>query len=84
MFRAILERVPFPLTLALAGCNESPDASLCVIYSDDPKPVVFCQNMKTGEAREISLKESHKFYAMSPKDYETVRAWHRKECLTNE
>jgi hypothetical protein len=55
-----------------------------VIYSDDPKPVVFCQNMKTGEAREISLKESHKFYAMSPKDYETVRAWHRKECLTNE
>jgi hypothetical protein len=55
-----------------------------VIYSKDQKPALFCQNMKTGVESEVSLADSHKFYAMSAKDYETVREWHRKECLTNE
>lgn len=82
MWRKILERIPFPI--ALAGCVSQPDASLCVIYSNDPKPVVFCQNMKTGKTSELNLKDAHKFYAMSPKDYETLRAWHRKECVNYE
>ena len=84
MWPKILERVPFPGLLLLLGCRESPDASLCVIYSKDQKPALFCQNMKTGESSEVGLTEAHKFYAMSAKDYETVREWHRKECLTNE
>lgn len=84
MWQKILERVPFPGLLLLLGCRESPDASLCVIYSKDQKPALFCQNMKTGVESEVSLADSHKFYAMSAKDYETVREWHRKECLTNE
>lgn len=82
MWRKILERVPFPFLL-LIGCQENPDASLCVIYSKE-KPVLFCNNMKTGAESEVSLADAHKFYAMSAKDYEAVRAWHRKECLNNE
>ena len=84
MWQKILERVPFPGLLLLLGCRESPDASLCVIYSEGPKPVLFCQNMKTGATSEVSLKDAHKFYSMSAKDYEALREWHRKECLTNE
>lgn len=82
MWRAILERVPFPIMLS--GCISQPDASLCVIYSEGPKPSVFCQNLKTGSTSEMSLKEAHKFYAMSANDYESVRAWHQKECMKNE
>jgi hypothetical protein len=72
--------VPFPLLLSLSGCIEAPDASLCVVYSADPNPAVFCQNMKTGATKEITLKDAHKYYAMSLADYQAVRDFHMKEC----
>ena len=84
MWPRILERVPFPGLLLLLGCRDNPDASLCVIYSDSKAPSLFCQNIKTGATAEVSLKDAHKFYAMSAKDYETAREWHRKECLSHE
>jgi hypothetical protein len=66
----------------LSGCKSQPNVDMCILYTDTTpeEQVVFCQNMKTGVTKDITLKDAHKFIAVSPTDYENLRSWYKSGC----
>lgn len=74
----------FLCLVTLSGCRSNPNVDLCLFWNDptkpDEKPEIFCDNMRTGNQKTLTLQEAHKFYMMSSKDYEIVRAWYKSGC----
>lgn len=68
--------------LFISSACGGPNAYLCTIDLTPPESDwhLFCVNMKSGDEKNVRIKDAHKFIAFSPDDYSTVKTYLSERC----